>query len=270
MRCEIRIGLSVIGHWRSARMMLPTAEPNADRLFLVRQRFHARQLLAFQKLQRRAAAGGDVRDLVGDAASWTAATVSPPPTMEVAPEFSATACAILRVPRANSGVSNTPMGPFHTMVLAREISSVNSSMVFGPMSRPIWSGGIGWPSPTMWVTASSAILLAVTWSTGSRNLTLRVCASCEQLFGEIELVFLDQRFADLVPLRLQEGVRHAAADDERVDLVQQVLDDADLVADLGAAEDGDERLGRASAAPCPGIRVPSPSAGRRRTSRRTS
>src|SRR5579859_2119727 len=49
-------------------------------------------------------------------AACTAATESPPPTIEIAPAFSATACAILKVPRENPGTSNTPIGPFHTMV----------------------------------------------------------------------------------------------------------------------------------------------------------
>src|SRR5277367_1932540 len=46
---------------------------------------------------------------------WTAATESPPPTMEVAPAVvaAATALAISRVPLAKAGISNTPMGPFH-------------------------------------------------------------------------------------------------------------------------------------------------------------
>src|SRR5688572_22757279 len=42
-------------------------------------------------------------------------------------------------------------------------------------------------------------------------------------------------------LRLEEGEAHASADDERVDDLQQRLDDAQLVADLRAAEDGHER-----------------------------
>jgi len=53
---------------------------------------------------------------------------------------------------------------------------------------------------------------------------------------------LDQRPADRAPLCLEEGIGHAAADDEGVDLVEQVLDHRDLVADLGAAEHGDERV----------------------------
>ena len=40
---------------------------------------------------------------------------------------------------------------------------------------------------------------------------------------------------------LEEGVRHAAADDDRVALVDQVVDDADLILDLRAAEDRDQR-----------------------------
>src|ERR1700704_7040745 len=48
---------------------------------------------------------------------WTAATESPPPTMEVAPPLvaAATALATSSVPFANAGISNTPLGPFPTM-----------------------------------------------------------------------------------------------------------------------------------------------------------
>src|ERR1700674_5357158 len=44
-------------------------------------------------------------------AALTAATESPPPTIVVAPAFSATASAILKVPLANGGKLKTPMGP---------------------------------------------------------------------------------------------------------------------------------------------------------------
>src|SRR5882724_563702 len=70
---------------------------------------------------------------------WTAATESPPPTMEVAPAVvaAATALAISRVPLAKPGISNTPIGPFQTMVLALAISATYVAAVFGPMSSPI-------------------------------------------------------------------------------------------------------------------------------------
>ena len=42
-----------------------------------------------------------------------------------------------------------------------------------------------------------------------------------------------------IALGCEEGIGHAAADDELVALGQQILDDGDLVADLGATEDGD-------------------------------
>ena len=41
---------------------------------------------------------------------------------------------------------------------------------------------------------------------------------------------------------LQEGVRHGAADDDAVRLVDDVVDQLDLIADLRAADDRQERL----------------------------
>src|SRR6185295_5635539 len=52
----------------------------------------------------------------------TAATESPPPMM-VVPWTAATARATPIVPAANASISNTPIGPFHTTVLARPITS---------------------------------------------------------------------------------------------------------------------------------------------------
>src|SRR5271157_3158534 len=56
----------------------------------------------------------------------TAATESPPPIMDMAPAVvaAATALAISSVPLANAGISNTPIGPFHTMVLDFAISAL--------------------------------------------------------------------------------------------------------------------------------------------------
>src|SRR6266404_5218252 len=75
-------------------------------------------------------------------AACTADTESPPPTIEVAPTFPATARAILNVPLAKGATSNTPMGPFHTMVRAWAIASVKISAVIGPISRAIRLAGI--------------------------------------------------------------------------------------------------------------------------------
>ena len=68
----------------------------------------------------------------------------------------------------------------------------------------------------------------------------------ERGLGDIDLVGFDQRLAGGLAQRVEEGVGHAAADQQRVGLVEQVVDDVDLAGDLGAADDGDEgpvRLG---------------------------
>src|SRR5215469_16835076 len=75
-------------------------------------------------------------------AAFTAATLSPPPMIDTAAPFSATASAIFFVPFANASISKTPIGPFHTIVRAASISLVNSSIVFGPISSAIMSAGI--------------------------------------------------------------------------------------------------------------------------------
>ena len=56
----------------------------------------------------------------------------------------------------------------------------------------------------------------------------------------MQFVVLADRVADLAALRLGEGEGHAAAEDQVVDLVHQVLDDADLGRYLRTAHDGRE------------------------------
>ena len=46
--------------------------------------------------------------------------------------------------------------------------------------------------------------------------------------------------APISSLREEQRVRHAAAEEQGIDPVEQMTDDAELVRDLGAAEDGDE------------------------------
>mmetsp|Transcript_24287 Transcript_24287/g.76657 ORF Transcript_24287/g.76657 Transcript_24287/m.76657 type:complete len:426 (-) Transcript_24287:71-1348(-) len=56
------------------------------------------------------------------------------------------------------------------------------------------------------------------------------------------LLVIEGRADGHVVADLQEGVGHAAANDHLVDLVQHVHDELDLVADLGAAQDGENGL----------------------------
>src|SRR6266704_7222411 len=94
-------------------------------------------------------------------ATWIAETVSPPPMIEIAPLLAATAWAILMVPREKGSSSKTPIGPFHTMVLAFLISAEKSAMLFGPMSKPICSAGMGWPLSMILVCAAASALPAI-------------------------------------------------------------------------------------------------------------
>ncbi len=59
----------------------------------------------------------------------------------------------------------------------------------------------------------------------------------QRLFGGFEQVVFAQRRADLMAERLQEGIGHAAADQERVDVADQVLQDFQLAGNFGAADD---------------------------------
>ena len=62
--------------------------------------------------------------------------------------------------------------------------------------------------------------------------------------GDIELVGFDEGLAGRLRcgLSVEEGVCHSAADDDRVRLLEQVVDNADLIGDFRATDDGDKRL----------------------------
>src|SRR5438552_1466896 len=66
----------------------------------------------------------------------TAAAESPPPTIVIAPfvPASTSASATARVPSSNGGVSNTPIGPFQTTVLALRMRARKSTRVAASMS----------------------------------------------------------------------------------------------------------------------------------------
>ena len=66
----------------------------------------------------------------------------------------------------------------------------------------------------------------------------------EDAVPPLRALLVVERLADLHALgNLEERVRHPAADDHLVDLCDEVLEQQDLVGDLGAAEDGEDGLG---------------------------
>ena len=172
-----------------------------------------------------------------------AATESPPPTTTVAPcsARSASIRATAFVPCANDGISNTPSGPFQKtvfdvgerldhQVLARlpEVDDVprrrdllgRERLVLGAAGDFLGHDDVDRQDDP------DALLL------GGRQDPPRI----------VDPVGLGEALADRLALRQQERVGHPATQDEHVDLGQQVVDDPDLVADLGAAEDRRERL----------------------------
>ena len=60
----------------------------------------------------------------------------------------------------------------------------------------------------------------------------------------LDLILFQQGGADLEALGLEEGVNHAAANDQTVGLVEQVFDHTELVGDLGTAEHDGQRAFR--------------------------
>ena len=76
---------------------------------------------------------------------------------------------------------------------------------------------------------------------GEKNLDALGSGGLEHLAAVGDLLVLAEGGADLKTLSLLESVSHAAADDERIDLIKEALDDRELIGDLGAAENGDER-----------------------------
>ena len=97
------------------------------------------------------------------------------------------------------------------------------------------------PRPASRCGAPASSLSATTWSTGSSSASPALRRASHDVARRVELVVLDERPADRLAHRLEERVRHRAADEQAIDPRDQVLDDLDLVRDLRAAEDRDER-----------------------------
>ena len=86
----------------------------------------------------------------------------------------------------------------------------------------------------------------------------------EHLAGELDPLLLDERVAGRDALGAEEAEAHRAADQDLVGGLEEALDDADLVAHLGAAEDDDERAARDRRGRTSARRPRARAAGRRR------
>ena len=171
-----------------------------------------------------------------------AVTESPPPMIDVALLFAATAFAMALVPTAKRGNSKTPAGPFHTIVRPFAIICSIAATDFGPMSSPCQSAGKFFDLSHGWVLASLAKFVGEHVVDRQQQIHALGLRLGERFLRHVDLVFFNERFAGRDAQRALEGVGHAANDDQGVDLVEQILDHVDLAGDLRAANDGDERL----------------------------
>ena len=154
-------------------------------------------------------------------ACFAAATVSPPP-ITVKPSAAPTAAATARVPASNGGFSKTPIGPFQNTVLAAAIGAAKRRRLSVPTSSAILPSGT--PSSTVDLGRRLRLVDAV----GDHHVDRQQHRDAarrrllQQLRGERDLVGLVQRGADLLALRGEEGVGHAAAEHQLVDAASRL------------------------------------------------
>ena len=173
----------------------------------------------------------------------TAAAESPPPTTVRPPQRSPRSAPGRRrgCPRRRAPSRRRPSGRSRRRCARRRSSRRTACRSPGPMSSPQPVGRDRVDARRLRGRRRRRTSVAATMSTGSTISTPFVAACVEVAADRVDLVLLEQALADLVALSLEEGEDHAAADEEPVDRVEQVVDDAELVGDLGAAQDDDVR-----------------------------
>ena len=170
-----------------------------------------------------------------------AASVSPPPAMENAFE-SAMARAIACVPPANWSYSNTPTGPFQTMVPALRDACAASTR--GRLRADVEYHVVG---PDLGRRQRGFARASAETSLGhdhvDRQRHLRA-ARLHQVDDRLRLVHqrgLGQRFADAQSRSEHERVGDAAAHDQLVHFRGERFQDGELGRNLGAGDDRDQR-----------------------------
>ena len=170
----------------------------------------------------------------------TAAAESPPPTTE-SPSTLVSASATTRVPSAKAGVSKTPIGPFQNTVCAPVMASAKARGGVGAdvQAQRVGRDRVGGDDPRLRLAVARRELGVDDDVGGQHDADAGVLGALEVLPADLDLVLLEEALPDLVALGLEEGEDHPAADQQRVRLAEQVVDDAELVGDLRAAEHDD-------------------------------
>ena len=201
---------------------------------------HAGQDAALEELEEGAARRRDVADAAGHAGGAARRrSVSPPPITEN-PPLSATARPTPMVPAANGAFSKTPMGPFQMMVPAPLRAAANCATVPCPMSSPMRSRGIS-RTDTVRTPAVASGLGRDHHVHRQPHRDAAGARPVEHAAGRLDAVPLEKRAAHVVAEGGEEREGHAAAHEEPVHLLQQVLDEGELVGHLGAAQHREQR-----------------------------
>ncbi len=187
-----------------------------------------------------------------------------------APCVATSASAIAIVPAANGvDLEDAHRAVPEDRARRRDLRRVRALAVSGPMSTPSRSAGKS-PAHDLGAARRPRARSATTWSTGSSTRTPFAAARASVSRARSILSSSTRDPPTGYALRAQERVRHRAADRRSVcTRSSRLLDDADLVRHLGAAEDGDERPLPAPAAPAESTRPPAAAGSRRRARARS-
>src|SRR5262249_53112711 len=234
---------SVMSPMSSSRAaFVPMRYRKLEAMLFVGQRFHARQLLAFKKLQGRTAAGGDMSHLVRQ-----------PGLMHRSDGIPAAH------DRDSAAVGGDGLGNLHGALDKRR----NLKDAHRAVPDDGFRGGNLFRKRRYGLRNDIEAYLAVRNTqvsfdhlglgrginrfrdnviSGQQQADAFALRFLDQGFGQLELVVFHQRFAHAFALGLEEGISHGSADEQRVDLGEKIADHVNLVGNLGAADDRDERL----------------------------
>lgn len=210
---------------------------------LTRQSSNTRQLLALEQLEGSSATGRDVAELVFDAvvgSNSSSVTATDDDDLALASGLKRSvhgglgaAGELLHLEDARRAVPQDGLGLVDggLVELNRLLAAVEAHPAVGDAVLVGGGGGVGGGAESVGGDVVG----------GQDELDVVLLGLLDEAGDLLAAVFVEERVADADILeRLLEGEGHAAADDQDVDLVEQVVDQLNLVADLGAAEDGEE------------------------------
>lgn len=211
---------------------------------LTRQSSNTGELLALQQLQASTTTGGDVAQLVLDAVLGSNSggiTTTNDDNLAVLAALDSSIESglgslgeLLKLKDTSRAVPQDGLGLGDGLLVQLDglLAAVETHPAVG--DTRLVSGG-----------ASVGILVELVGSDvvdGQDQLDVLVLGLLDQLGNGLGASLIEEGSADGdVVEDLLEGEGHATADDEGVDLVKEVVDELDLVRDLGTAEDGEER-----------------------------